>query len=318
MSLTTQPRASAVVIGNFDGVHRGHQSVLAALGRIANERNLTPTLLTFDPHPAVTLGRTAPALLTRLQRKIELVRRFCPGIVIAVRQFTRAFSEQTPGEFVERVLLGELDAKAVMVGANFRFGRARAGGLDELNSFGRALGFDLLAEVLIDDEHGALSSTRVRKLIASGDIDGANQLLGRLHMVSARVEHGHKRGRTIGFPTCNLAGTDELLPADGVYAVLVDRITNGVARAIGQGVANLGVRPTIQGDGQRLLEVHLFNFEEELYGEELRVHFAERLRDEQRFTSLDELKAQIARDSERARQTLATRTPPPDGDGAWG
>ncbi len=308
---------SIVVIGNFDGVHSGHRSVLEALGRIASERALVPVLLTFDPHPAITLGRTAPSLLTRLARKQELVRRFCPGIQLAVREFTHAFSQQTAAEFADCVLVGELGAKAVMVGANFRFGRGRSGGIEELSALGGERGFEVLAEVLVKDEHGALSSTRVRELLTEGAVERAGQLLGRPHMVSGGVGHGQKRGRTIGFATCNFPEVNELLPANGVYAVLVDRVQNGVACALAKGVANLGVRPTIEGAGKRLLEVHLLEFAGDLYGHELRVHFVRRLREERRFAGLDDLKTQIAQDSKLARDTLVAAEPVLELGGAW-
>jgi riboflavin kinase/FMN adenylyltransferase len=298
-------RESAVVIGNFDGVHRGHQAVLATLLAYADERGLTPRVLTFEPHPAVTLGRTPPPLLTRIERRLELLTRACPGVEVIVREFTRAFSEQSARAFVEDVLVGELGARAVMVGQNFRFGRGREGGLEELAAFGREHGFELLAEPLVSDAMGPLSSTRVRERLAAGDLDSAASILGRPHLVSGIVEHGHKRGRTIGFPTCNVRAIDEALPPDGVYAVLVDVVIEGKARALGRGVANLGVRPTIAGEGARLLEVHVFDYAGDLYGATLRVHLVRRLREERRFAGLDALKEQIARDADDARQALA-------------
>jgi riboflavin kinase / FMN adenylyltransferase len=325
---------SVVVIGNFDGVHRGHQAVLEAVGRVARERQLAPKLLTFEPHPAVTLGRQPPALLTRLARKIELCERACPGIEVVVREFTTAFAAQTPAEFAERVLTTELGARAVMVGLNFRFGRGRSGGTAELEEFGRKLGFELLAEPLVCDDAGPWSSSRVRQHIASGDVEGAMRMLGRPHMVSGVVAHGDARGRTIGFPTCNLPDVAEALPPNGVYAVLVDRVTAGKAEALAKGVANLGVRPTVRttpfapsgewgprraagGEARALLEVHLFDVQEDLYGAELRVHLLARLREEQRFAGLDELRAQIARDAAAARVVLAEWQPDEALGGAW-
>lgn len=320
--MSTQPdardaRGRMVVIGNFDGVHRGHQAVLMTLARLARERDLTPSLLTFDPHPAVTLGRAAPALLTRLARRIELATRACPDLAVLVRPFSRAFSELSPEAFVAQVLVGELGARAVMVGRNFRFGRDRSGGLGDLDALGQRYGFSLLAEPLVSDEGGPCSSSRIRERIAQGDVEGAARLLGRPHMLQGRVAHGDKRGRTIGFPTCNVSGIAEALPPNGVYAVLVDRVDGSGARVLGTGVANLGVRPTVAGDGGRLLEVHLFDWQADLYGAELRVHLVRRLREERRFASLDELRAQIARDGETARAALAGSTADPDALGAW-
>ncbi|HZO13690.1 MAG TPA: bifunctional riboflavin kinase/FAD synthetase [Polyangiaceae bacterium] len=301
------PRDALVVIGNFDGVHRGHQAVLEDVARTARERSLTPRMLTFEPHPAVTLGRLAPALLTTLDRKIELCKRHCPGIDVVVRTFTVEFSSQTPEEFVERVLIGELGAAAVMVGVNFRFGRRRSGGIGDLEELGKRWGFDTLAEPLMADSEGAWSSTRVRARIAQGDVEGAQQILGRPHMVSGIVAQGDKRGRQLGFPTCNLHDIREALPGLGVYAVLVDRVEEKRAVALARGVANLGLRPTVSPDQREpVLEVHLFDIDQDLYGAELRVHLVSRLRAEQRFPNLEALRTQIAADSALARERLAS------------
>jgi riboflavin kinase/FMN adenylyltransferase len=305
-----------LVIGNFDGVHRGHQAVLEDVARIANERALAPRMLTFEPHPAVTLGRPKPPLLTTLPRKIELCQRHCPGIDFVVRAFTIEFSNQSPEEFVERVLVNELKTRALMVGTNFRFGHDRAGGIADLERLGERWGFDTLAEPLVRDAEGAWSSTRVRKRIAVGDIDGAAEILGRPHMLSGKVVMGDQRGRALGFPTCNLPDVPEALPPNGVYAVLVDRMEDGSARALAKGVANLGVRPTIAEVTTRLLEVHLFDFDQDLYGAELRVHLVSRLREERRFPGLDALTQQIEADARLARERLEGRQIDP-ALGAW-
>lgn len=300
---------SLVVIGNFDGVHRGHQAVLTAVARRSAERQLAPKMLTFEPHPAVTLGRQPPALLTTIDRKRELVKRACPGIELVVREFTREFAAQSPEQFVDRILVDQLAAKVVMVGRNFRFGAQRAGGIDDLERLGAQRGFEVFAEPLVSDSQGAWSSTRARGLIAAGDMRGAAQVLGRPHMVSGQVAHGEQRGRTLGFPTCNLPDMAEALPPFGVYAVLVDVVDNGVAHALAKGVANIGVRPTVGGTTAPLLEAHLFDLERDLYGCVLRVHLVVKLRDEQRFPGLEALKAQIAADCERAREALGTYPP---------
>jgi riboflavin kinase / FMN adenylyltransferase len=309
---------SAVVIGNFDGVHRGHQAVLADLGPLAAARGLRPLLLTFEPHPAVTLGRQPPPLLTTIERKIELCQRYCRGIEVVVRPFTREFSNQTPEEFAARVLVGDLRAGAVMVGLNFRFGHDRAGGIDDLERLGGEMGFEVLAEPLVHDDKGAWSSTRVRGLLAAADLDGAAAILGRPHMVSGSVAEGDRRGRQLGFPTANLPDVPEELPPFGVYAVVVDRVDTSGPRALAKGVANIGVRPTVKDTASKpLLEVHLFDLDENLYGQRLRVHLVARLRDEQRFAGLDALRAQIMRDAAAARAALAGWAPDPSLDGAW-
>jgi riboflavin kinase/FMN adenylyltransferase len=308
---------SLIVIGNFDGVHRGHQSVLRSVSEIAATRGLKPKLFTFEPHPAVTLGRTAPPLLTTLARKRELVTRACPGIEVVVREFTRSFSEQSPEAFVRDVLVGELGARAVMVGSNFRFGKDRAGGVEELRQFGESYGFDAITEPLVMDDHGVWSSTRIRERIAAGEMTEAAEMLGRPHMISGEVVRGDQRGRTIGFPTCNIPEPPEALPPNGVYATVVDRVGEGGAEALGKGVANLGLRPTVVDDQPGpLLEVHLFDLDEDLYGSELRVHVIERLRNEKKFDGLDALKAQIVADAAQARSRLEDLEPEPS-LGAW-
>jgi riboflavin kinase / FMN adenylyltransferase len=303
-------RRSLVVIGNFDGVHRGHQAVLHTVARLSAERELAPRMLTFAPHPAVTLGRTPPPLLTTLPRKKELVERACPGIEVVVRAFTREFAGQTPEQFVDRVLVADLHCALVMVGSNFRFGHRRAGDVDDLRRLGEHRGFQLASEPLVGDPQGAWSSTRVRACIAAGDVEGAAEILGRPHMLSGTVTRGDQRGRQLGFPTCNIAEAPEALPAYGVYAVLVDREDDDGAVAYAKGVANLGVRPTVAGgDRQPLLEAHLFDVAEDLYGCRLRVHLVSRIRGEQRFEGLDALKSQIQRDETRARSLLSARRP---------
>ncbi len=314
-------KQALVVIGNFDGVHRGHQSVLAAANRHAAKHDLVPRLMTFHPHPAVTLGRRAPPMLTRLERKLELARRACPDIDPALIEFTEAFARQTPAEFVEDVLRDQLGARAVMVGANFRFGRGRGGDLRTLQHLGSGAGFDVIPTDLEEDADGPLSSTRVRQLIAAGDLSGAQHILGRPHMLSGVVSRGDQRGRQLGFPTCNIADAPEALPPFGVYAVLVDRVDEAgdstLVKAMAKGVANLGVRPTLERGEQPILEVHAFDFNEDVYGASLRVHLVERLRDEQKFDGLAALKTQIARDSEEARNVLAEHAPCEPIGGAW-
>lgn len=295
---------AVVVIGNFDGVHRGHRAVLDAVARLSAAQALTPRMLTFEPHPALALGRPAPALLTTLERKRELVTRSCPAIDIVALAFTPELAAHSPAEFAERVLIGELGAKVVMVGVNFRFGQGRSGGIDELTELGVRLGFEAVGEPLARDGKGAWSSTRIRGLVAAGDVEGAAEILGRPHMLSGNVSRGDERGRQLGFPTCNICDAPEALPSFGVYAVLVDRVEAGVATALGKGVANIGVRPTVASATKPLLEVHLFDVDRDLYGARLRVHLVARLRDEQRFANLGALVEQIGRDADAARARL--------------
>jgi riboflavin kinase/FMN adenylyltransferase len=312
-------RGGLVVIGNFDGVHRGHQALIAGAAAQAEHAELDPVLLTFDPHPAKVLGRAAPPALASLPRKLELIARVAPRMKVTVMRFDREFAAQTPEQFAERVLAGELAARVVIVGQNFRFGKDRKGDFAALVRLGGALGFETRSHALMGDEGGPWSSSRAREAVAQGDLDAILRMLGRPHMLSGTVVEGDRRGRTLGFPTCNLDSVEEALPPFGVYAVVVDRVLDTEsAVALCRGVANVGVRPTVkESDARASVEVHLLDHEENLYGTRLRVHLIEKLRPEQRFAGLDELKAQIGRDAGRARASLAHIAPDPSARGAW-
>ncbi len=304
-------RGTVLVIGNFDGVHRGHQAVLREAVAEARGRGLVPAVLTFDPHPAGVLGREAPPLLTTLERRAELIGAF--GVErVFVRHFDRAFAACTPEAFARSLLVEALSARVVVVGDNFRFGVKRSGDLASLRELGASLGFEARPHAMAHDSAGAYSSTRAREAIRAGDLDTADLVLGRPHALSGVVVHGAKRGRTIGFPTANLGDVPELLPPDGVYAVDVDELGVGAERSpsgalpLGDGVMNIGVRPTVGGDPRRSIEVHLLrDLGREIYDARLRVHLVARLRAEQRFDGLDALKAQINLDVDNARARLA-------------
>lgn len=320
---------TAIVIGNFDGVHRGHAAVLAQMSALASARKLSPSVLTFDPHPALVLGKGAPQTLTTLERKIELFGQHGVARVFVAR-FSRAFAETSPEAFA-RFVFNDLGAKVVVVGSDFRFGKGRAGDFGTLMSSAKMHGVEAFAAVLEVDHEGPISSTRVRRALASGNVGHAQELLGRAHSFSGEVIHGAKKGRTIGFPTVNLDGIEEACPTNGVYAVSVDQLdpaphddtrsdTHGAsrqgrpARALAHGVMNIGTRPTVDGEGTtRHVEVFLFDFEGDLYGATLRVHVRARVRDEKRFPSFDELKAQIAADADRARELTAAIAVPTEG-----
>lgn len=288
---------SVVVIGNFDGVHLGHQAVLRQARALADARGLRCVVLTFDPHPSEVLGRGAPPLLTTLARRIELLRTH-GATDVAVEPFTIELSSWSPERFAKELLADRLGSRVVVVGNNFRFGNKRAGDFDTLTSLGSSCGFEALAAEIAGDAEGPFSSTRVRDAIAAGEVERAAHVLGRSHALSGVVEHGDARGRTIGFPTANLGGVAEMLPPHGVYAV---RVVHG--HATYGGVMNIGVRPTVGGLSLRI-EAHLFDFEADLYGATLRVELVARLRGEQKFAGVAELKAQIAKDAEAARKAL--------------
>jgi riboflavin kinase/FMN adenylyltransferase len=319
-------RASVIAIGTFDGVHRGHQAVLAAATAEAQSRGLATYVLTFSPHPMDVIGRGAPPPLTTLARRADLLLRAGADRVF-VRHFDAAFATWSPSRFAEELLVATLAAKRVAVGANFRFGADRAGDLPMLGALGAALGFEAYAQTMTSDARGPLSSTRARQAIVAGDLEDAARVLGRPHAVSGVVGHGAKRGRTIGFPTANLEAIPELLPRDGVYAVLVDVLGAGAdspgggdgekdARALAAGVMNIGVRPTVDGGGARSVEVHLFDVDRDLYDARLRVHVVARIRDERRFDGLAALKAQIADDAKAARDATGAAVAAREASGA--
>ena len=294
----------ALVVGNFDGVHRGHQAVLREAVALAGAGKLAACVLTFDPHPGLVVGRGAPPLLTTLERRAELAGAI--GVErVYVRRFDAEFAAWSPGRFVSDLVVEALAARVVVVGENFRFGAKRAGDLASLRSEGGRLGFEPRVRApWRPTRDGAFSSARARDAIAAGRIDEAAEVLGRPHSVSGVVAHGDGRGRTIGVPTANLEGVPELLPSNGVYAVRVDLLaaegSAAPARSLGAGVTNIGVRPTVDGTTKRI-ETHLFDFRGDLYDQRLRVHLLARIRDEKKFGGIDELKAQIARDIDAAR-----------------
>jgi riboflavin kinase/FMN adenylyltransferase len=295
----------ALVVGNFDGVHRGHQTVLAEAVENARVVGLSACVLTFDPHPASVVGAGAAPLLTTLERRAELVGAM--GVQrMYVRRFDREFASWSPERFARDLVAGALAARIVVVGENFRFGAKRSGSLPLLRSLGAGLGFEARVHSVAADPRGPFSSTRVREAITAGDVVEAQNVLGRPHAITGIVVHGDERGRTIDFPTANIGGVPELEPRDGVYAVTVDAFDErgGQFRELGKGVTNVGMRPTV-GGRERRVETYVLGFSGDLYGKRLRVHFVARLRDEMKFGSVAELKAQIVRDVADAQKKLS-------------
>jgi riboflavin kinase/FMN adenylyltransferase len=292
--------APAVAVGNFDGVHRGHQALAAAAVEEAERAGGTAAVLTFDPHPARVLQpQRAPSTLMTLDQKAEALAAL--GIHhLAVCEFTREVAGQSAEEFARTVLAGALGARAVVVGANFRFGRGRAGDAAALEGFGRTLGFGVRVVDPVLYEGEPVSSTRIREAVEAGAMERAAAMLGREYAVDGRVVHGEERGRTIGFPTANLETVNETLPGRGVYACWFR--VEGEERPWPAAV-NVGVRPTFQGQGVSV-EAHLLGFSGDLYGSQARVSFVQRLRGEQRFAGVDALRAQIEQDVARARAVL--------------
>jgi riboflavin kinase/FMN adenylyltransferase len=305
---------AAVTIGNFDGVHRGHQAMLARVIAVAHERGLAASVLTFEPHPRELFApAAAPTRLTSLREKLELLA--AHGVDhVHVQRFSRAFAALAPAAFVERVLVGALAARWVLVGEDFRYGAKRAGDFASLGAAAARHGFELEAMPTVTNDGARVSSSAVRDALARGDLRRAAALLGRPYSISGRVVHGQKLGRALGFATANVQLKHNRPPLGGIFAVRVHGVgagagagpRAGVADAPRDGVASLGVRPTVHADGRPVLEVHLFDFDGDLYGRHLRVEFLAKIRDEERYADLDTLKAQIARDCDAARALLTT------------
>jgi riboflavin kinase/FMN adenylyltransferase len=284
-----------VAVGNFDGVHRGHQALVGAAVRRARETEGPAIALTFDPHPARILKpERAPRSLMTLEHKSECLAAL--GVdVLAVLPFTAELAAESPEGFVGRVLMGALQARAVVVGEGFRFGRGRAGDVLELQRLGEHLGFEVLAVPAVLHEGRPVSSTRIRESLALGDVATAAALLGRPYFVEGAVVRGDGRGRQLGIPTANLEVANEILPRPGVYAARV-RIPSG---ELWPSVVNVGRRPTFGGDALTV-EAHLLGFEADLYGQSLRLLFEARLRDERAFPGREALVAQIREDRRQA------------------
>ncbi len=293
-----------VAIGNFDGVHIGHRHLVTSVVAEASERGLVPTVLTFEPHPAVVVGREPPPLLTPRERKVQLLEAISPALSVSVLAFDHALSQMSPRQFADEILRRRYNARVVIVGENFRFGRQRAGDLATLRGLGEELGFAASACLLLQDAGGVVSSTRVRSRLSAGDVQGAAALLGRPHRLVGQVVKGRQLGRRLGFPTANLAGICEMLPGNGVYACRAVLPARGPEPESFDAVVNVGIRPTV--DGREVsVEAHLLTSPGDLYGQELALDFVGAIRPEIRFDDLEALRQQIGRDVEVARVLLA-------------
>jgi riboflavin kinase/FMN adenylyltransferase len=296
-----------VTVGSFDGVHRGHQAVLAEIIRRARAAGRASVLVTFEPHPLQVLQpEAAPQLLTTAPERREVLAQSGLDYVSFLR-FDRALAALPPEAFVRDVLVERYGVQELVIGHDHGFGRGRSGDVTLLRALGERLGFavDVVAPVQVDG--APVSSSRIRRAVAAGDLSGAAALLGRPYQASGRVVAGERRGRLLGVPTINLGDVppSKLLPPDGVYAVWVEW-RGGRAG----GMMNQGGRPTF-GDGRRILEAHLFDFAGDLYGEWVRIEWVERLRDVQRFASAEQLMAQLQRDRAHAEAVLAGSAPNP-------
>ncbi len=300
-------RGSAVTIGAFDGVHIGHAALIAETRRIAAELDCPSVVVTLDRHPAtVVRPESAPPLLVDDAQKLELLAATGVDAVLIVH-FDGERSLEDSEDFIREIVVNALHARAVVVGEDFHFGHRRRGDVALLDQIGVECGFKVAGQKLVGlaDLDGPVSSTRARAAVASGDVALATRLLGRLPEVRGVVEHGDHRGRTIGFPTANVAVPgDILLPGDGVYAGWYIRPDASIHAA----AINIGRRPTFyEATGQLLLEAHLIDFDDDLYGESAHVRIVERLRGEVRFDGIESLKRQLVVDVDAAREICASR-----------
>ncbi len=290
-----------LTIGNFDGVHRGHQALLAKLTDKAHATGLPSAVLTFEPHPREFFAHdNRPRRLTSLREKIQLLAsRGVDRLYIA--RFNTRFAALTAEQFIEDVLIHGLGVRHLLIGDDFCFGKGRVGNFTMLNAAGQQAGFTVEAMHTLVHEGERVSSSAVRAALLEGDMPHAARLLGRPYSISGRVMHGDKIGRTIGFPTANIQLKHRSPPLMGIYTVSVD----GLADKPWPGVASVGVRPTINDAGRPSLEVHIFDWAGDCYDAHLRVNFLVKQRDEERYDNLADLTAQIARDADQARAYFA-------------
>jgi riboflavin kinase/FMN adenylyltransferase len=294
-------RSPVATLGNFDGVHRGHQEILSRVVRQARESGRDAVLITFFPHPTSVLAPSrAPAALGSLRERLERFREVGVDVVV-LQRFTPAFAALDADVFIERYLVRRLEVAKVVIGHSVNFGRARGGNARTLTEAGARLGFAVEVVGPVKVDRIAVSSTAVRERLAAGEVVVASRLLGRPYAVEGRVVRGDQRGQGLGFPTANVRPRTAVLVPDGVYAVRLR--WNGERR---DGVANVGRNPTFGQGRARTLEAHLFEFAGELYGRALRVEFVDRLRGEKKFASPQELVEQIRDDVARAREVLKT------------
>jgi len=301
-NLLPEHRGCVATIGNFDGVHLGHQAVLGQLAEQAEKMQLPSVVITFEPQPQEFFAAdNSKPRLTRFREKIQALKRYAVDRVLCLR-FDERLASLDAAAFIQQVLLQGLDVKYLVVGDDFRFGKGREGDFQTLCEAGKQSGFPVVNMHTFEIEGDRVSSTRIRNALVQGDLVLAEQLLGRPYRMCGRVAHGDKRGRTIGFPTANIHLHRKTSPVQGVYAVEMF----GIEGEPVAGVANVGNRPTVDGT-RSLLEVHLFDFSQEIYGRYVHVNFVHKIRDEMKFESFDQLKLQIASDAKHARQLFDGR-----------
>ncbi len=311
-NITHSFQRPVLTLGNFDGVHIGHQTILEEVGRRARAIEGQSIVLTFVPHPLKVLKpEICPPIITFIEQKAEMISRYNIDVLIAAN-FSKEFAKQTPREFIENILQKQIGAREVIVGYDYGFGRGREGTIDFLKQMGRELNImvDIVDPVKLDGR--IVSSTSLRQTVMSGDVEAAGRLMGRPYQIVGEIVTGHRRGRTIGFPTANIDSKNELFPKRGVYIVYA-----AVKGHTYQGVANVGFNPTF-GDEKISVETHILDFDEDIYGEELVVAFMSRLRSEVKFDGVDSLVEQINKDVVRARKYFSANSNGIDENGLAG
>jgi riboflavin kinase/FMN adenylyltransferase len=276
-------RASVATLGNFDGIHLGHQALVQSAVNDARRLGIPSVILTFEPHPLkILMPERAPKLILAHKDKMQLLQSLGTDVVV-VQNFDSAFANIEAEEFVRRVLAERLKIKKVWVGKDLRFGRGRKGSVDDLIRWGGAVGFDVGVVEPVTVNGVRVSSSRIRQLLAEGRVDEVEPMLGRYHFVSGRVVSGHRRGRELGFPTANISPRTEMLPADGIYATLFQL---GDEKLLS--VSNIGLNPTF-GEGPRTVETFVLDFDGDLYGASAKLFFVKKIREEKKFASVDQL-----------------------------
>jgi riboflavin kinase / FMN adenylyltransferase len=287
--------ASVVTLGNFDGIHLGHQALVSQTVEEARRRGAASVVVTFDPHPLKVLapGRAPPLILTA-EDKIEMLGELGVDVVVS-QHFDKAFANVRAEDFVRRSIVDRLKTKKMFVGRDLRFGHAREGSVEQLVGWGAALGFEvsIVEPILVDGVR--VSSSRIRQLIQDGRVDEARVSLGRYHFISGTVVEGSRRGRKISFPTANIANRTEVLPSDGIYATLFN-----IDDSWWPSASSIGVNPTF-GAGPRTIESYILDFDRDIYGKSIKLAFVKRLRDEKKFSDVPSLVAQIEDDVKTAR-----------------
>ena len=293
-----------LTIGNFDGVHLGHKAVIDKLAERGKSLSLPIVILIFEPQPLEYFLRDkAPPRLTRLREKVTQFAKLPVDDLVIVR-FNKQLADYDAEQFIDEILVERLNVKHLVIGDDFRFGKARQGDFALLKEKGEVRGFTVedTGSLLVNDQR--ISSTLIRNALSKGDLEQAEAMLGHRYSICGRVIHGDKRGRTIGYPTANIGMARKNLPISGVFAVTM----TGIDGLEIEGIANIGVRPTVDGSNKVVLETHLFDFDRDIYGNKVTVHFKQKIRAERRFRTVDELKEQIVADVAEAKNIFAAQT----------